>query len=91
MTADRPGAGGAAGAEGPSVETLRASIIERLRTIESRNALLAIDAVVSLQEPPFDPGLSLEAFLGVAEMIAGMQLVETARLSAREDDDVEPS
>jgi hypothetical protein len=58
---------------------------------ESRHALLAIDAVVSLQEPPFDPALSLEAFLGVAEIVAGMQLVEAAGLQPGEEDDREPS
>jgi hypothetical protein len=88
--AGRRGAGGTRGG-GPSAEALRESIIERVRAIESRHALLAIDAVVSLQEPPFDPALSLEAFLGVAEMVAGMQLVEAAGLTAEEDDDREPS
>jgi hypothetical protein len=91
---ERRGAGGTGDegpADGPSAEKLRQSIIERVRGIESRHALLAIDAVVSLQEPPFDPALSLEAFLGVAEIVAGMQLVEAAGLQPGEEDDREPS
>ena len=69
--------------EGPSAEALRESIIERLRRLDNRHALLVIDAVLTLQEPPFDPAVSLEAFLGVAEMVAGSQavgqLLETRR------------
>ena len=59
--------------EGPSAEALRESIVERLGHIDDVHVLLAIDAVVSLQEPPFDPAVSLEAFLAVAEMVAGAQ------------------
>ena len=77
----RAGAGArkrGAGDEGPSAEALRESIIERVKTIDSRHALLAIDAVVSVHEPPFDAELAVEAFVGVAEMVAGVLLLGEA-------------
>ncbi len=83
----RVGAGGpksGAGDEGPSAEALRESIIERVQKIDSRHALLAIDAVVSVHEPPFDAELAVEAFVGVAEMVAGMQLLGEQARRARE-------
>ena len=67
---------------GPSAAAVRAGLIERLGKIESRNALLAIDAVVSLLEPPYDSEMCVEAFLGVAEIVAGQRLLSEAR-SAR--------
>lgn len=75
------------GAEGPSAPALRRSIVERVERIESRNVLLALDAVLSVQEPPFDAELSVEAMLGVAEMVAGMRLLTDAHRQRLEDED----
>ena len=77
---------------GPSAARVRSGIIERLGGIESRNGLLAIDAVVSLLEPPYDSEMCVEAFLGVAEIVAGQRLLEHARSErARREEDHEPS
>ena len=80
------------GENGPSAATIRTGLIERVRRIEARNALLAIDAVVSLLEPPYDSEMCVEAFLGVAEMVAGQRLLEHAcEERARREEDHEPS
>jgi hypothetical protein len=65
--------------DGPSAEALRESIVERLAGIDDRHVLLVVDAVLSLGEPPFDAEVSLEAVLGVAEMVAGAQVLEELR------------
>jgi len=78
--------------EGPSADKVRDGIVERLRAISSRNALLGIDAVVSLLEPPYDEELCVEAFLGVAEIIAGQRLLARAgAMKAGEEGNDEPS
>jgi len=75
--------------EGPSAVNLRRELVRRIRGIESRNALLAIDAVVSLLEPPYDSELCVEAFLGVAEIAAGCRLLGEARSARRRRDEEE--
>jgi hypothetical protein len=72
---------------GPSAEALRQSIIERVGAIDDRHVLLVIDTVVSLGEPPFDTAVSLEAVLGVAEMVAGAQALDEMRERRGRGDD----
>jgi len=77
--------------DGPSADKLRDEIVRRLADIDSRNALLALDTVVSLLEPPYDSDLGVEAFLGVAEIIAGQRLfAEAARRRAPAEAGGEP-
>jgi hypothetical protein len=84
---EEPPEGCGAEEEGPSAEALRQSILERIGAIHDRHALLVIDAVVSLAEPPFDTAVSLEAVLGVAEMVAGAQALEEMRERRGRGDD----
>ena len=87
-TGDEAVAGRACEDVGPSAERLRESLLERIGRIEDRNVLLVLDAVLSLAEPPFDAEVSLEAVLGVAEMVAGAQVLEELRGRRRRTDEV---
>ena len=62
----------------PSADKLRRGIIQRVGEIQSRNALLALDSVVGLLEPPHDSEISIEALLSVAQIVTGQRLFHDA-------------
>ena len=79
---DRTGGEGS----GPHLETLRAGLQERIGRIESRHAILTLDAIVSLLEPPYDAEICIEALVGVAELVAGRRLLAEAARGGCEAD-----